>query len=221
MVPEYSATMGSYPHLTPDLDSFQNIRPKRTLTLVMKVLGSALFLLMFVLAASPALSADLTLAWDPNGELDLEGYGVYFSKDEPGPPYELFGYVTKDELDDPGNPAFTVSGLEEGSRYYIALTAFDTTGAESTFSNPVCADVADTIAPCPSSTSGNGGGGGGGGATCFIGTAQGDSGHTDSWKSGLAVMAALAGTALRFFKPLFVFLRYPERKKLGRPDLSA
>jgi hypothetical protein len=118
-----------------------------------------------LLWSTSVLSADVTLAWDPNSEADLEGYGVYFHKDTPGPPYDLAGYLTLAELNNFHAPSFFVSGLEKGGKYYFAVTAYDTAGNESTFSNAVCADVGDTITPCPAAASGSGGGGGGG---CFI-----------------------------------------------------
>ena len=121
--------------------------------------------LITLLWSTSVLSADVTLAWDPNSEPDLEGYGVYFRKDTPGPPYDLAGYLTLAEINDSFAPSFVVNGLETGSRYYFSVTAYDTAGNESTFSKAVCADVGDTITPCPAAASSSGGGGSGG---CFI-----------------------------------------------------
>ena len=186
-------------------------------------MGAGLFILMVTLCASPAFAVDATLAWDPNTEGDLEGYGVYYSQNTPGPPYNLFGYVATNELDDPSNPTFTVTGLVKGARYYLSLTAYNTSGAESSFSGAVCADIADTITPCPSaSTSGGGGGGGGGGAACLIGTSLGDSGYFDPWMAGLVAlvgMAALIRIARRRFKRAFLFSRYEVRQDQRRSNL--
>jgi hypothetical protein len=181
-----------------------------------------LFLLMWVLSAGPASAVDLTLAWDPNTEPDLEGYGVYLSKDAPGPPYDLAGYVTTAELEDPSNPTFTVTGLVKGDRYYLALTAYDTSGAESDFSDAVCADIGDTVTACASSDtggdSGGGGSGGGSGGTCFIGTPLQDSGHLDPWLAAMAGMAALIGIAQRWGMRSLVFSRHAGRKPQRRPN---
>jgi len=139
---------------------------------------------MLVFLPAHALPADLTLAWDPNTEPDLEGYGVYFKKDAPGPPYDLFGNITLQELADPDNPTFTLTGLEKGSKYYFTLTAYDTAGNESGYADPVCAEIGDQIVPCASADTGSGAGsssgatgtggssagGSGGGAGCFIET---------------------------------------------------
>jgi hypothetical protein len=128
--------------------------------------------LITLLWSTSVLSADVTLAWDPNSEPDLEGYGVYFRKGTPGPPYDLAGNLALADLTNSYAPFFIVSGLEKGFKYYFAVTAYDTAGNESTFSSAVCADVGDTITACPvassSSASGSGGGGGGGGGGCFI-----------------------------------------------------
>ena len=124
--------------------------------------------LITLLWSTSVLSAEVTLAWDPNSEPDLGGYGVYFRKDtQEGPPYDydLADYITLADLANIYAPSFVVSGLDKGVRYYFVATAYDTAGNESTFSNVVCADVGDTITPCPDSASRASGGGGGG---CFI-----------------------------------------------------
>lgn len=218
MSSERSEAMVSRPHPIQPWSRFRNIRPNQPATRVLRALGGGLFFLMFALFASPAFSLDATLAWDPNTEPDLEGYGVYFSKDTPGPPYNLFGYVTTAELDDSANPTFTVTGLVKGARYFLSLTAYDTSGAESSFSAAVCADVGDTIAPCPSASTGDGGGGSGGGG-CFIGTSLGGSGHFDPrfdrWIAGLSALASLAaflGIARRRFKRSYLPARSQARK---------
>jgi len=125
--------------------------------------------LITLLWSTSVLSADVTLAWDPNSEPDLNGYSVYFRKDTPGPPYDVAGDLSLSDLNNSYAPSFVVSGLEKGFKYYFAVTARDSAGNESTFSNAVCADVGDTTTVCPDSSSkSSGGGGGGGGSGCFI-----------------------------------------------------
>ena len=129
--------------------------------------------LITLLWSTSVLSADVTLAWDPNSEPDLNGYSVYFRKDTPGPPYDVAGDLSLSDLNNSHAPSFVVSGLEKGFRYYFAVTARDTAGNESTFSDAVCADVGDTITTCPAASStiapvSSGGGSGGGGGGCFI-----------------------------------------------------
>ena len=71
-----------------------------------------------------------------------------------------------------------LTGLKPDEEYYIALTAYNTEGVESGFSNDVCVQVIDNVAePCVASISPVGsesssGGGGGSDSTCFITTAS-------------------------------------------------
>jgi uncharacterized membrane protein YgcG len=194
--------------------------------IVSKVLVSGLFGLMCVFFAFPAFPADVTLAWDPNSEPDLEGYGVYYSKGAPGPPFDLFGYVTQEEFSDPANPTFTVTGLEKGAKYYFALTAFDSAGAESLFSDPVCAEVGDIIAPCSTETSIDSGGSSGGGSSaggsssggsnsnggggCFIDAASADTARFNPQTAALTALGCIvAGIRItqRRFKRLWLLAR--------------
>jgi hypothetical protein len=124
------------------------------------------------------MAADVRIAWDPNSEEDLQGYGVYFSSGIYGPPYSLVGYVELSELDNENSPTFLISGLTTGAKYSLAVTAYDAEGNESYYSSPVCIEVGVGQIQCTaldasSSTSSgdSGGGGGGGGGGCFISTA--------------------------------------------------
>jgi uncharacterized membrane protein YgcG len=191
--------------------------------------------LLFSLLAffsSSAFAAEATLAWNPNTESDVEGYGVYLSQDDPGPPYSLFGYVALSELSDSDNPTFTVTGLETGSRYYFAVTAYDTAGNESDFSGSVCADVnGDAITPCASDDTGGGdasgsvgsgtnsGGsssGGGGGGGCFIGSSAVAVGWLHPGMEALILLCCIAAFAWLLgrkpFATAFIFSRHPKPK---------
>jgi uncharacterized membrane protein YgcG len=178
--------------------------------------SGCLFVLFLLFLAAPALSADVTLAWDPNTEADLEGYGVYFKQAASGPPYDLFGYVTLEELKDPNIPAFAITGLEKGSSYYFAVTAYDTAGNESTYSTPVCAQIGDQILPCASSESsggssesggssssgGSSGSSGGGGGGCFIETSSDHPNKPGILMVTLFFLGAVSFMRFRiFFKP--------------------
>lgn len=72
-----------------------------------------------------AFAASANLSWDSNTEPDLSGYKVYFgtSSGNYGAPVNV-GNTT----------SYTVSGLGDGT-YYFVVTAFDTAGNESGFSN--------------------------------------------------------------------------------------
>jgi hypothetical protein len=227
MLDEHCALLFSNSRLVQDQPKRQSTLPGKTIapalcclagqkikSLHRFVLSGGLGVLVLLFLAAPALSADVTLAWDPNSEADLEGYGVYFKLGSSGPPYELFGYVTLQELNDPDNPAFEVTGLAKGSSYYFSVTAYDTAGNESGYSAPVCAQIGDQILPCTSpppppipppsgggSSGGSGGSGGGGGGGCFIETAS------DHQNKPLIVMVTLSFlVAISFIRFYFVLL---------------
>jgi len=138
--------------------------------------------------SSLCLAKKVTLGWDSNPEPDLEGYVVYRNIESPGPPYKYADELPEDELQNPLNPQVTITGLNEHTRYYIVVTAYDTQGNESYFSNQLCVEIVDSmIESCGviqstgsgSSESGGGGSGSGGGGqeACFINSADGESGH--------------------------------------------
>jgi hypothetical protein len=104
----------------------------------------AVLLCLFI--AAPAHAARVTLAWDPNSEADLAGYGVYYNSGTPGPPFNLFGSVTLNELKDRNNPTFRLGGLRPGY-YCFAVTAFDGEGNESDFSRAACAEIRGSGTP--------------------------------------------------------------------------
>ncbi len=120
--------------------------------------------LMLALFAMPAHSANVTLAWDPNSEPDLAGYKVYYKTGASGSPYDGTGATEGDSPIDVGNVTeFTVDGLTDGVRYFFVITAHDTEGLESDYSNEV-ATSGHTSSPTSSAGADEGGG-------CFICTA--------------------------------------------------
>ncbi len=137
--------------------------------------------MLFALCAMPlsvANAATVTLGWSPNDEPDLEGYVVYRNPEKSGPPYKYSDEVQEDELDDPLHPRLKLTGLKNDAKYYVALTAFNNEGIESSFSNEVCIEVienaiqacSEAVSPSTNTSSdkGGSGGGGGGGGVCFI-----------------------------------------------------
>ncbi|MHC4687385.1 MAG: CFI-box-CTERM domain-containing protein [Planctomycetota bacterium] len=122
-----------------------------------QTIGSILAASLFLLALfPPRLSASsLTLAWDPNPEPDLAGYKVYYGTRSGD--YDV-------AIDVGDAIQYTVWGLEPETRYYLALTAYDTSWNESDFSWEVSAITGDDPDPTPILDSGDDGG-------CFIATA--------------------------------------------------
>ena len=78
--------------------------------------------------ASNAFAAQATLAWDPNTESDLAGYRIHYGT--------ASGSYTV-HTDVQNVTTYTVTGLTTGQTYYFAATAYDASGNESGYSNPV------------------------------------------------------------------------------------
>jgi hypothetical protein len=155
---------------------------------------------------SVANAKTVTLGWDSNDEPDLEGYVIYRNANAPGPPYKYSDTLPEDDLDDPLHPQAKLTGLQEGKEYYIALTAYNTEGVESSFSNDICVQVVDNgVELCESSTSSpvttSSSGGSGGGGGCFIAAAS----NSGSEKNLLPYML--------FFIPAIGIITYSCRKK--------
>ena len=89
----------------------------------------SLFSLCFILfSVAYAYSAQVTLAWDPNTEPDLDGYRIYYGYSSRAYEYSV----------DVGNQTeYTLSELEDGETYYFAATAYDIYGNESDYSEEV------------------------------------------------------------------------------------
>lgn len=68
---------------------------------------------------------------------DLSGYKVYYGKTS-----GVYGEIMDVSLTDtPNFPEYTLTALESGTRYYFAVTAYDTSGNESNFSEEVYKDI--------------------------------------------------------------------------------
>ena len=138
-------------------------------SILVKIISVSIFMAacLFSLAAfsNTALADDVTLAWDANSETNLAGYKLYYENEND---IEFYSGTDANEGDSPiaisllslrdsDSPAYTISGLEEGTFYYFALTAFDEDGMESDFSDEVGVMVEKEDS-----------GAGGGGSGCFI-----------------------------------------------------
>ena len=105
---------------------------------------STLLLLLLILTA-PATAEQVTFAWSANTESNLAGYNLYYKSGSPGIPYEGTGLdqgdshigIPLENLNDHNNPSFTVTGLPTGESFYFTITAYNSDGNESLFSNEV------------------------------------------------------------------------------------
>lgn len=115
---------------------------------------AAALLVMALFIAGQVVAAEIKLEWDPSESSGVAGYKVYYGT-------QSGNYSTSVDAGD--QTSATLTGLADGQTYYIATTAYDSTGAESDFSN----EISTTTAGAPSSGGSSEGGGGG----CFIATA--------------------------------------------------
>ena len=96
-----------------------------------------LLLTLIVLFMSVSVyGLDITCQWDANTEPDLAGYRIYWKADSSGQPSGDY-----DGMIDVGNVTTgTIENLNPASIdtvYYVAITAYDTSGLESDFSDEV------------------------------------------------------------------------------------
>jgi hypothetical protein len=89
---------------------------------------TSLILFLTLSLSSIGSAAQIKLAWNPNIEPDLAGYKVYCgtASGAYGTPINV-GNVT----------TYTLTGLTNGQTYFIAVTAYDTSGNESSYSDEV------------------------------------------------------------------------------------
>jgi hypothetical protein len=94
----------------------------------------------------PAIhAADVTLAWSANTEPDINGYYIYYKTGASGAPYSGTGAdqgnspikITLAEFADSANPEFTIQGLSDTETSFFVVTAYDTEGYESGYSDEV------------------------------------------------------------------------------------
>jgi Fibronectin type III domain len=88
-----------------------------------------IFLILTLVAfiAGETNATTVTLVWNANPEPDIAGYRVYY-----GTAAAPFG-----NLVDVGSPTAAITDLETGVTYTFAVTAYNTAGAESAYSQPV------------------------------------------------------------------------------------
>ena len=95
-----------------------------------RTLSLSLCLMGVVFWASAIMAAQITIAWDPVANVD--GYKIYYGTSSGN--YQ--------QVIDVGDATtYTLSGLQEGSVYYVAVTSYVNGGSESEFSNELVVSV--------------------------------------------------------------------------------
>ena len=83
---------------------------------------------MLLISSTSAFAMQVTLQWDPNTEPNLAGYKVYYG-------YSSRQYNTNVNVGK--STKAILSGLDDVKIYYFAVTAYDSNGNESKYSNEV------------------------------------------------------------------------------------
>ena len=110
------------------------------------------FLLLALLMAGTGQAATVQLEWDPSTDADLAGYRVYYQADSDVLPFQGTGAFEGNAPVEGGiSTTATVSGLDPDRSHYFAVTAYNSTGQESQYSNVV--EIKESIAPSISITS--------------------------------------------------------------------
>lgn len=172
--------------------------PQKTRYSRSSCLSSLFVIFLFFHFITPAEAYDVTLAWDPNVEENLEGYVLYV---DDGISEILYEYVDTYPLEDIDeyDPTVKISDLRDDLAYYFVVTAYDKDGNESDYSDEICvinggacpeswsAYRVQPVNPASLSSNSAGSGGsfsnsGGGGGGCFISTFS----YTEKNKRGIS-----------------------------------
>lgn len=121
--------------------------------MIYKFFFAIMFACLFSMVGQTACFATtVVLQWDPDTDTDLSGYKVYYQTDSSTQPFQGTGATQgATPVDIHNQTTATISGLDPAHAYYFAVTAYDTAGVESSYSNIV--SVPELVPPTVSLTS--------------------------------------------------------------------
>ena len=106
--------------------------------------------LLALLATASCFASTISLNWSP--VTGVTGYKVYYQADSSVTPFKGTGAVQGASPVDNGNlTSATITGLDPAHAYYFAVTAYNSAGVESSYSNTVA--IAELTPPTVSITS--------------------------------------------------------------------
>ena len=93
----------------------------------------------------------MTLRWDAISLPDLAGYRIYYKFETCDPPYVFTGVdqgpspimLPLSELNDPENPEYTLTGLEDSLNYFFIIRPYDSEGNEGSASEEISNAASD------------------------------------------------------------------------------
>jgi hypothetical protein len=201
---------------------FENQRHKGGygFTLSLKPLALSLFFIIFcLLNANKAFAATVSLSWNPpttNTDstplTDLAGYKVYYGT--------IAGYYTQSiVINNTATTTYQVNNLPDGTTYYFAITAYNTSLRESDYSNERCFNSTGT---CTTNGGGESQAPSSPGDTSISGGGCGFIKDDSSQKSGLRIQAPSNNQQLSLlvnFVLLFLFLIFLKLRHVFRVNM--
>ena len=116
--------------------------------------------------SAPLAAADFLFTWEASSDESTTAYRVYQRTGDS--PFEMIDEVQVEDLDNPTDPSYRVSGLVDGNTYWFAATSISASSTEGDFSNQTCITVNGQVVECNDQNNN--------GATvfisCFISTAS-------------------------------------------------
>lgn len=104
------------------------------------VVAALSVIVLAVTSTQPLIAAQITLAWDPNPEPDVEGYRLH---------YGVASALYTESLDVGNVTSAIVPDLADATTYFFVVTAYNTAGLESLPSNEVSADTSEEVDTTP------------------------------------------------------------------------
>lgn len=90
--------------------------------------------LFFFFSINISLAADISIMWDPNNEPDIAGYKVY---------YGTRSRTYENSINVGNVTSYTLNNLKLDTIYFLAVTAYDTNGLESDYSEEIGVMIKD------------------------------------------------------------------------------
>jgi hypothetical protein len=109
-----------------------------------------LMMSLLLVGYGSCLAVDVALQWDPNTEPDLAGYKVYYKADSTSLPFNGTGAAQGAAPVLSTQPTASLTGLDPAHSYSFAVTAYNSSGVESSYSNIIT--IPESLAPSTSIT---------------------------------------------------------------------
>lgn len=102
--------------------------------------------LLGVMAFTTVDAADFLFFWEASTDPSVTAYGIYQRTGDDA--YGKIGAVRVQDLNNPANPSFLVTGLTDGYTYWFAATSITSSGTESDLFSQTCITVDGQVFEC-------------------------------------------------------------------------